>query len=455
MKRLSLLISMCVAASVSAQPKGGLTGGLGPIGGGPPKQGDDMPTPYGPICPGPVGPPGTNTPGSQPKPPTGQPIRPLSPAPSTTGGGGGKALEDRIKALKDRIDQLGGQKKGDLPPGPSVSEAQEALDRLKAAAEKIKRQPHPEDEQEAKDFEAHNQAFHEKFDKDRKAIEEGKKPEGMTAAQWAAYCDEYYRTRAEVEAEGEALKRSLKAVADSQTEAAQKIAEAQAWLDKLKSGKGGDMKELAWRMRCALLEVMKAKLKELEAMKAEREGKESGRKNAATVAAYEKTGDWYVDAMNYIGRQISLMGKGGPPKSESFDGEGGLQVPDWVKKQTDDGAKMNARQRLVAKIKWISRQMEVLSQQLANVGSEARRDERTEYSRYKEELEEADRKGDPFLYDGAKAAERQKKLEAKKAELLAGHDQRSAEKKAELEGELSKWRGELERANKELEAMPK
>lgn len=427
--RASILIALAVAAlaaPASAQPgkRGGLLDGLG---GGP--AGGPAGGPSHTDCPGPT------NPGGRP-PPLVNPPPVLTPPPAPPGAGA-DGLNAEIEAMRRRLAELEGKRPGDLPTSIDPAKAREIIDRYKAAAAKLAAEVPAEDRARMDRLRERQAAFHEQFDKHRQAIETGVCPEGMKPADWAKLCDDYYLQRAQLEASLKGAERAMRQRSGRAGEAQRQVDAAEAALrEALASGQRLGP-ELIARLHQARIALLRQRLRELEAIRTEREGKESRRNNASTSAAFYREGDWYIDTMNWLAREISLVGRAGPPADPAADG---LAIPDWL----TNAAKMSALQRQRAKVKWISRQMEVLSQAMADAMTQTRDADEEQLRQRRAELEAADRADDPSLSDGAKKLARQRALDELKAEQERTRPDRVKAQRDRLKAELDEYAKRME-----------
>lgn len=446
MKRLisfALVTTLTLAATLPAhaQPappkkRGGLLDGLGE---GPAK-------PEGP----------SHTDGTQPTNPGGRPppvVNPppiaTAPPPATKPPATDPALEAEIERTRKALDALRAKKPGELPTTMDAEKARAIIDKYKRAAEAMGTDVSSDDHARAERLKARDAAFHEKFDKHKEAITSGQRPDDMTPSQWARFCDEYYLERAKLEASMKAAERDLRERGQQPTEAAQKLEAAEKALQELEAAnRRGSSADLIAKLHDARIALIAQRLRELEQLRAERQDKESGRDNASTASAFHREGDWYIDSLNWITRQMELMGRAGPPANSLSDG---LPIPDWLERAHT----LSAADKHKAKLRWLSRQMEALSQMMADAKANAEADDEIQLDRLRSDLEDADRLTDPRLQDEAKAAERERKV----AELKETQDETRAarvnEERRSLRAELEAYAQSLAAENAALDELNK
>jgi hypothetical protein len=335
-----LAVALAIAFAAPAHARGGgLTGGLGGGQPGPDRKDEPVRPSEGPRP----------TPGPLPPPPT----TAQTPTPKEF-----PAFDEAVEALRKRIEELK-KKTPQTVDVPDAASAQRELEKLRKRLEDRKKRLDVADRPAVKAFEAKQKAFDERWKDLKDAVESGRMPDGYLPDDWARKVDQYWKEKAGMEAEGAALGTHL---AETRGEDLAPLEAAVRAAEEAAKAQGAADPAAAWRAHEARIAMLERSLADLLALKDELAGKAATRQEVLSKA-FSATGDWYVDGMGRIGRQMDLMNARLDPPALASDADG-LPLPDWM-------GKYDAVDRQRARVAWISKNLQSVERDLAALGDSA------------------------------------------------------------------------------------
>jgi len=347
-----------------------------------------------------------------------------------------KKLERRIRKLERDLARMRRVTIGTVEPVDGLDEARKHVERMRAVLEKARKDLTVVDLEETKRLAEKKLAFDKEWGKHAEAIEAGKKPEGMSAVEWAALCDQYFEDRAAFQADFADSKRRLeRRMRDRLRPFERAVREAERHYKLMQERYKDASPELrrllaramAWRSHKARMAACREALARYQELQADRKGSGKSRKDPIEKETIERTGYLLADALRrLVLRELMLSDATHEPSRDQLDK--GLRMPDWMNEK--DGL---ARQR--AKVRWTAEQLRLAHRRLLEA---------------EKEIDAADRARLDYLReDGATAAE----LKAAKAKLARTRAERIEDRRKVLDARKRRWHGELATAQTKLDRM--
>lgn len=167
------------------------------------------------------------------------------------------------------------------------------------------------------------------------------------------------------------------------------------------------------------------------------------------ATAWRRSGDWYIDTMDWLARAISVANRPGPPAD--LGTAPGLPVPGSV----PQGRALSPIDAQRAKIRLLGRKMDFISGLIDDAPAEVQREDAIDRDRFEEELRAADRNGDPLLSDTVKRLQRLKRVNEFRAEQERTRADRIEQYRQTLRAELKSWADQVATETRVLDAMPR
>lgn len=344
------------------------------------------------------------------------------------------ALDQAIDALRARIER---QKSapGDRLPALTAEQADAYVRALRTMREERGRDVSERDRAQGEAVRARAADFETRWRSLAGNVTDDRRPPDLDAAGWSALRDRYFRERSELQADLVELRNRAEEPSRALREIDGRIAAAAALAERVRR-MGVASRELAERLDEARVALWERRLADLERLKAERAGG-AIRSGSAVAMARAKGDDWYIRTLEWVARVIQLD-RPRPPTMDEADVSAPL--PAWM----DRDAPVRASERQRGRVAWIRSNVEKFERELAGATDALRAADDTALLERREQLEIADRAGDPRLVDPARAATRAEALERMRAELGATRADRLQRERDRLGLEIETWKTHLE-----------
>lgn len=375
------------------------------------------------------------------------------------------SLDQRIARLQKKIDRMRKVPPAGIAPVRNLDEATGAVKMLRETRDRARKDLDAADRQEAGRVRAAVAAFDAKWSEapgahhkglTAKDVLKGDMPAGMDPAKWARLSDAVAAEAADLEAYAAQARQKLFTGRRQQlTELEQTVERAEQWLNRRQehdAKAGGDRREsvqqeMGRRVHLAAIAAAERVLDRLKKLKAEREGKPSGREDPVAKEMRKGTGLWMVDALRgRVLREMILSNCTYPPKGRPDDPDATLGAPpSWM-------GKYGAIDVQRAKCQWIAEQLRLARSNLGHAEKELVDGDQAELRKWREALDDVDRE-DGLLGHPKRVARRETLMKGFTAELTRTRQKRLDALRGEYTKDIDAYSGSLAEESKVLRKM--
>ena len=375
------------------------------------------------------------------------------------------SLDQRIARLQKKIERMRKVPPAGIPPVRSLDEVSGAVKILQATRDRARKDLDAADRQEAGRAQAAVAAFDAKWNNElgahhkgltAKDVLKGDMPAGMDPAKWARLSDAVAAEAADLEAYAAQARQKLFTERRQQlTELERAVERAEQWLKRRQEhdakaggdGRGSVQQEMGRRVHLAAIAAAERALDRFKKLKAEREGKPSGREDPVAREMRKGTGLWMSDALrNKVLREITLSDCTYPPKGRPDDPDATLGAPaSWM-------GKYGAIDVQRAKCQWIAEQLRLARSDLGHAEKGLVDGEQAGLRRWREVLADIDRE-DGLLGHPKRVARREKLMKGFAAELTRTRQKRLDALRGEYVKDIDAYSRSLGKESKVLRRM--
>jgi len=329
-------------------------------------------------------------------------------------------LAARIDALRGRIEAMKKLRPETIQPLDGQADVDAEARRLEDALAKAKAALAAADRDETARLAKRKRDIDAMYGPLAAAIESGQKPEDLSPLDWALRCDEYFRAKADYDADLAETRGRLQRQTDRKlANLTRAVQDARSLADRVRGARDlmtpGEKqfidRMVTWKAHQADLMIAQETLQELLKLQADLQGATELRGDPIEAETVEQTGFLLADALQkLVMRELSLAEATSQPTSQDLDR--GLILPEWV-------ALMDSPARAKARHAYALEQLRLAEKALAELDQDIQNEDAQELRFLREiGLAEAD------VRDQAEtlAKSRQTRMLAREDELLKSRD---------------------------------